>query len=140
MSGSFGMINEIAEGRRATSKSFFDMTKRFGHYFGLILLRTLAFLVVALPLALFVLLAVGDGGLRVAWIVLAALSGILLILLWILLTVGLSFAVPILFRGERSPWKALVQSMRLLFSRPGHVLATFFLTLLIKERRHSVAQ
>ncbi len=129
--GQFGMVDDVVMARPTGSASFFSTANRKGvAYFLYTLLLIPLYLLPALPGALFVILAIAEPAARAAWIILAILFILLFLAAVLLLSVILFFGPAILIREDTGAWEAIRRSLALFKERPGHVWASWGVTVL----------
>lgn len=135
--GELAMVNDVVEGRRTGGGTFFAGASGLtGRFFLFHVLQALLLLAAALPLLLFILLALKSQG--VAFVLLAVLFGLLFLAAALSISVALFFGPPILVRERPFAWGAIRRSASLLREKPGHVILSF-LTALVFSMVVSIA-
>ncbi len=127
--GILNMASNVTLGKRATG--FYTGGKEFfSNFFFYQIWTGLLFLLLAAPMILFIILAVGGVGVLALNIVMAVLFGFVLVGLGIVLAVALFFAQPLIVRKNASGWDAIKGSFQLMRKHAGHVWASWGITLL----------
>jgi hypothetical protein len=128
--GSLAMVNDVVEGRKTGSASFYAGARGlFGRLLGYWALSALLYAAAALPMALFILLAIAREQGRVAFILFAVLFGLLFLAAALFLAVALFFGQPVLVREGLGSAAAIARSFGLLRERPRHVILSFLVVI-----------
>lgn len=127
--GTWKMIDEVSLGKQTRFATFWPAASRyFWRYFLLGILQALLYLLLVLPAALFILLAVLDIGPRPLTIAFAVLFGLLFFCAALFLSILLFFTKPAIIREELGAWGAIKRSFRYFKEAAGHVFLSWLLS------------